>query len=237
MTRKLSTILILLIFFITEGYSQRKKDRNDFSGNIGRLYLKTGLSNLLHPTAPSMDVGIGIMFSENLGLDLLYGFRSPQLNYASFENRIQFDTYQKFFTSLRYFYGRRGIAEPLSFGPAFISLEGYYSKGETEARDNFALSNEADTKLDYISADIEKEAIAAHVKAGTIFQLTKRLELEASSGIGLISFNRKYLVIQNPIITQQGLFEDLIGPYDDRNIGRTDYINLIVQIRLNYQLL
>ncbi|MEM8889514.1 MAG: hypothetical protein AAGD28_16180 [Bacteroidota bacterium] len=237
MTRKLSTILILICFFISEAYGQRKNDRNDFSGNIGRLYLKAGLSNLLHPTAPSMDVGLGFMFSENFGLDVMYGFRTSRLNYGGFERRLQFDSYQKFFGSIRYFYGRRGGLEPMSFGPSFIALEGYYATGDTRAGANFALDNASDTKLEYISADIEKEVIGGHLKVGTMIQLARRLELEVSTGFGLISYNRKYFLIQNPIVTQQGLFEDLIGPYDDRNIGRTDYINLIVQIRLNYQLL
>ncbi|MEO1214618.1 MAG: hypothetical protein AAFY45_13890 [Bacteroidota bacterium] len=237
MTRKLSTILILLSLFCEEVYGQKKNDRNDFSGNIGRLYAKAGLSNLLHPTAPSMDVGLGFMFSRSFGIDVMYGFRTSRLNYGGFERRLQFDSYQKLFGSIRYFYGRRGALEPISFGPSFIALEGYYSAGDTRASDNFALDNTGDTKLEYISADIEKEVIAGHIKVGTMIQLTKRLELEAATGFGLISYNRKYFLIQNPIITRQELFEDSIGPHDDRNIGLADYINLIVQIRLNYQLL
>lgn len=236
MTRILSTILLLICFFTSEVYSQRKKDRNDFRESFGRLYAKAGLSNLLHPTAPSMDVGLGFMFSENLGIDAMYGFRTPRLNYGGFERRLQFESYQKLYGSIRYFYGRRGAFEPMSFGPAFIALEGYYSSGETQALDNFALDNAGDTKLEYISADIEKKVVGGHLKVGTMIQLTRRLELEASTGFGVISYNRKYFLFQNPIITQQGLFEDLIGPHDDRNIGRTDYINLVVQIRLNYQL-
>lgn len=244
---RMKYILILIIygFFNVQLYAQKKappifsskQAQNNFTPTPGKFFAKLGILNLIHPTAPSLDVGIEYMLTEKMGLELMYGLRSSRILVGSFGDRIYFDKYFKLFGSFRFYPKGRGTTSigPGSLVPSFLALEGYYSQANTLSNSNFALDNSRDDRLDYVSADIDKWVKGVHVKPGYIWKLSKRLGLETGLGVGVIFYRRDY-VFFIPNINGQTFQEDLIGPYDDRNVGRVGALHLLADIKLTYKI-
>lgn len=241
-------LLILLLFGLTSSslLAQKKvppvfstkEAQNNFSPQPGKIFVKLGLLNLLHPTAPSLDVGLEYMLLDKLGIEFVYGLRSPQIRFGDFEDRLYFDQYYKLFGSFRFYPKGRGTSSVglKKLWPNLVAVEGYYSRASTLAMSNFALDNSRDDRLDYASADVDKWVRGLNLKAGYIWKLSNRLSLESNFGLGIIFYRRDY-VFFTPNINGQAFSEDLIGPYDDRNMGRVGALNLIGNVKLNYKIL
>lgn len=214
-----------------------RKDRNNFNPDPGKLYAKVGLLNLFHPSAPSIDLGLELMLTKHLSLEMMYGLKTPKVDVSAFEQRIYFDSYYKLSGSVRWFWDERtsSLRRRGSPGKNYVAFEGYFSKANTLEKANFALDKLSDLKLEYNAAEIDKKVQSINIKSGYIFLLSKNLELEFSMGLGLIRYQRDYILF-TPLRTTQTFSEALIGPYDDRNIGRMTSINGIVNLKLNYKI-
>ncbi|MEM6805609.1 MAG: hypothetical protein AAF696_29700 [Bacteroidota bacterium] len=235
-TQILTNILLLLICTASFGQGfQKKPERNDFSPQAGRIFAKLSILNLFHPTAPSLDVGLEGMLNEKIGLEAMYGFRSGRLPYGPFDERIHLDQYQKIFGSVRFFpEGRSSLRDGLDPTPNFFALDVYTSSGKSTLKDNFALSGDTDARLDYESVQMEKKVWGLGLKFGYLVRVAQFLEFEWAMGMGLISYQRNYEEFVNPIIQSPSLSDDTIGPYNDKNIGRSDFVNLIIQAKINF---
>ena len=64
----------------------------------------------------------------------------------------------------------------------------------------------------------------------------EKMAAEFSYGVGMLFFTRKYDFFINTQTSNRGLGHIFNGPYDDRNIGRTEAVNLLCQLKLSYQI-
>lgn len=199
------------------------------------LYFKVGLSNLIHPATPSLDLGVELAIRRT-SLELMYGLKTPKLYGEEFEeNRWPFDSYHKLFASLRY-YDTDRIYSAAQVPLVYFGGEVYYSWGKDVRKNDFAIDEDF-ARIDYTSANIEREVLGLTLKGGIILPLSNRLELELVAGVGYLYVNRFYTFfgVQPPI--QNINFSDgFVTAYNDRALGKHHLPNLIINGKFNVRI-
>jgi len=198
-------------------------------------YIKTGFSNLIHPSAPSLDLGAEFAVRK-LSAEMMYGLQTPQLIQGSnTNNRIPLDSYHKLFASFRYYQTDR-IASAAKVPLLYIAGEIYHAWGNGKRENDFAIDKE-NNRLNYNSATIKKNVWGVGVKGGVIFSFSSRVEMEYSVGLGYLYINRFYtlITVQNPIpnINYENVF---LESYTDRALGAHNLPNLILNAKLNVRI-
>ncbi|MEM6805608.1 MAG: hypothetical protein AAF696_29695 [Bacteroidota bacterium] len=237
--KKFIILLVAILWIYSSNWAQSKKRTG--LNSVGPQ-LDIGILNVLHPSAPSLDIGLGYRFSRDISAEVHYGLQTKRLIMVFIDDMLEIDAYHKFWLSLKFHMGentllsrllKRRLRSSFSEG-AYLAIEAYYARGNSRFGEDYAVLGAS--RVDYLQAFLEKEVRGIAIKGGWENELSDKWYLDISYGVGILSVFRKYEFI-NPLYSKAGLGELDRGDFNDRYVGKAELPNVILQAKIGYRFL
>lgn len=211
-----------------------EKQPDKIASNKKSLFFKTGLTNLIHPYAPSLDLGLELSVKRT-SVEVMYGLQTPYVFENDASNRLPLDSYHKVFASLRYHDTDR-IYTAAQVPLVYFAGEVYYSWGKDRRQNDYAIDRDFN-RIEYASADIQRETLGLTLKGGVIFPFSNRLELEFVAGGGLLQVERFYTFFGAQAPIPNFNFQDgFVTFYNDRALGKFILPNVVLNAKFNVRI-
>ncbi|MEM8889515.1 MAG: DUF3575 domain-containing protein [Bacteroidota bacterium] len=219
----------------TDPLTKKERKADTFSA----MYASVGILNVLHLTASSLDLGLEYQFNPTWSLELIYGFKTPNFYQHSPQDYHVLDQYHKFWVSPKFHFADRRAADEYELLSvkfprfSYIAFDLYYGSGSSSIENSFSVLS--GNRIDFTSAELDKQVLAYGLRTGYYLKLSARLEVESSLGFGMIEYDRDYSYV-NGVLGPRNDLDDGINRYNDKQSGQLRAINLILKLKFNYRI-